>query len=84
MGKQSSAVVTATATIVATPVKLVGIAVTITDAGGSLILKDGGSGGTTKFTMQSDAGIYIPMEIEFTTDLHGTNSGTGTYILIYQ
>ena len=87
MGSQATKKVTATATVVATPQKLMGIAVTKAGAAGAdrIEIKDGGAGGTSKIIVDADNPLFIPLEIECTTDIHATVTGTtALYIVIWQ
>ena len=72
----SSASATADGTLVAQPTRIKAITITTTSSAGSVVLKDGGSGGTTKLNIVTPAvaeifNVLIPGEgIRFTTDVY--------------
>ena len=72
----SSASATADGTLVAQPTRIKAITITTTSSAGSVILKDGGSGGTTKLNITTPAvaeifNVLIPGEgVRFTTDVY--------------
>jgi hypothetical protein len=72
----SSATRTSDGTLVAQPTRIRGIMITTTGTAGSIVLKDGGSGGTTKITVNTPAvaeifNALIPAEgVRFTTDVY--------------
>lgn len=74
-----SAQVTSTNTVYAAPARLKGLVVSFA-TGGTVVLKDGGSSGTTRFSYTAPAAagtvnIVIPGEgIRFNTDIHATLS----------
>jgi hypothetical protein len=77
--------VTADAEVSGSNQRVVGVAVTKTSAGDRLDLKDGGSGGTIKAAIDADVGGYIPLEIEFNTDVYADVTGTtAIYLVIYR
>ena len=52
---------------------------------GTVVLKDGGSGGTAKFTlaMASGQACDLPGSIEFATDCHATLTTTNSVTFVY-
>jgi len=72
----SSASATADGTLVAQATRIKAITITTTSSAGSVVLKDGGSGGTTKLNITTPAvaeifNVLIPGEgIRFTTDVY--------------
>lgn len=81
---------TSTATLVATPATLLGIYIRDAAAAGSLVLKDGGTGGTTKITIDTPAAagpIYIPLPeggMDFLTDIHATLTNADGVTIFYK
>ncbi len=79
--------ITSTNTAYGAPTRVKAVTVTFASAG-TVVLKDGGSGGTTKFsfTAPTTAGgthIIVPGEgIKFDTDVHATLSNT-TIMVFY-
>jgi len=83
-GDVSAAYVTATGTVVPSRTRLKALIVVNTATAGSLILRDGGASGPTKFQMDVPAAatstgavnsVYIPDEgILFQNNIHGTLS----------
>jgi hypothetical protein len=48
-------------------------------------LKDGGSGGTILAAIDADVGGYIPLEIEFNTNVYADVTGTtAIYLVVYR
>lgn len=86
-----SATVTGTGTLIATArARIKSIVITTSNAGtGSVVLKDGGSGGTTKITVNTPAvneifNTLIPAEgVLFTTDVHATLSNVTSVTVFY-
>ena len=76
-----SAQVTSTNTVYAAATRVKALTVSYA-TGGTVVLKDGGSGGTTKFSFTAPAAvgsqhIIFPGEgIKFNTDVHATLTGT--------
>jgi hypothetical protein len=72
----SSATRTSDGTLVSQPTRIRGIMITSTASAGSIVLKDGGSGGTAKITVNTPAvaeifNALIPAEgVRFTTDVY--------------
>ena len=72
----SSASATADGTLVSQGTRIKAITITTTSSAGSVVLKDGGSGGTAKLTITTPAvaeifNVLIPGEgIRFTTDVY--------------
>lgn len=86
-----SAEATATATLVSSPARLLGIYVRAAGTAGSLVLKDGGAAGTTLVTIDTPAaisGIYIPFAageaIVFETDIHATLTTADAVTIFYK
>lgn len=83
----SAAQITSTNTIVAGPVRIKGVMISYA-SGGTVVLKDGGSTGTTKFSFTAPAAagsIALNMAgegIRCQTSLHGTLSNA-TITVIY-
>ena len=71
-----SATRTSDGTLVSFPTRIKGITLTTTSTAGSIVLKDGGSGGTTRMTFNTPAqaeifNIFIPGEgVWFKTDVY--------------
>lgn len=85
MGKNVAVEVTADAEVVGDPATIVGVAITKLTAGDQIVLKDGGTGGTVKATIQADSAIYIPLEIDCLVDIYADVTGTGAiYLVIYR
>lgn len=87
----SSANVTSTGTLVATPATVVGIHYRGTATGGSIVLKDGGGSGTTKLTLHTGAAAATSTGFEiggggipFATDVHATLTDCDSVTVIYQ
>lgn len=82
-----AAALAATGTAVGGPVRVKGITISYA-SGGTVVLKDGGSGGTSRysFTAPAAAGsinILLPGEgIRFETDVHATLANT-TVVVYY-
>jgi hypothetical protein len=82
-----AAQVTSTDTAYAAPTRVKAVTVSY-DESGTVVLKDGGSGGTTKFSFTAPAAkgsvhILFPGEgILFRTDVHATLS-TATIVVFY-
>ncbi len=74
---------TATGTVVAGPTRIRSIYNGGT--GGTVTLKDGGSGGTTRFTLVMAAGqtCDLPGSIRFETDCHATLTTTTSVTFVY-
>lgn len=72
----SSATRTSDGTLVSQPTRIRGIMITTTASAGSIVLRDGGSGGTAKITVNTPAvaeifNALIPAEgVRFTTDVY--------------
>ena len=72
----SSATRTSDGTLVSQPTRIRGIMLTTTTTAGSVVLKDGGSSGTAKITINTPAvaeifNALIPAEgVRFTTDVY--------------
>ena len=85
-----SAEVVATGTLVADACRLVGIFVESGATGGTLILRDGGGGGTTLVEIPTPAvaGMeYIPVPepgIDFDTDIHATLTNVAGVMVFYK
>jgi len=85
----SAASNTASATFVAAPARVKGLVITTTGTVGSVVLKDGGSGGTDKLTINTggDAGvqnIVIPGEgVRFTTDVYAALTNVTALTVFY-
>lgn len=86
----STANVTSTGTLVATPCVALGVYIVGGATAGSVILKDGGGSGTVKATFQVPAaaewGGFIPFPgggLQFNTDAHATISVAVGVTLIY-
>ena len=86
----SSASVTATGTVIATgPGRVRSLDMRCTGIAGSLVLKDGGSGGTTILTLYTSASVDkafydIPAGgIQFNTDLYATLTNVDGLTVFY-
>lgn len=80
--------VTSTNTAYAAPTRVKGITISY-DATGTVVLKDGGSSGTTRFSFTAPGAVdgavhvLVPGEgIKFETDVHATLSGA-TIVVYY-
>lgn len=73
-----SAATTTSASLVATPCRVRGILVRAASSAGTLVLKDGGSSGTARITINTPAAVgdvYIPVPgsgVVFSTDVYAT------------
>jgi hypothetical protein len=81
---------TATNTVFAGTTRLRGYAWVGGAAAGTVVLKDGGSGGTTMLTIDTPAGatlsgsVLLPQEgIRFATDMHATITNTAFITFFY-
>lgn len=80
--------VTATGTVLARPTRVLGISYLGGATAGTIVLRDGGAGGTIRLTNDTSAGtladgVDIPGDgILFTTDVHATLT-TVTAITVY-
>jgi hypothetical protein len=84
-----TASIDSTTTLVTTPAKLLGIHIKASSSAGTLTLKDGGSGGTTRVTIKTAAvagNHFIPFEggINFGADIYATMSSVDSITGIYQ
>ena len=85
-----SAEVVATGTLVADACRLVGIYVEAGATGGTLILRDGGAGGTILVEIPTPAAAsmaYIPVPepgIDFDTDIHATLTNAAGVMVFYK
>lgn len=81
---------TSTGTLSAAPCTLLGLYVANAASAGSVVLKDGGASGTTKFTMQTAASaadsVFVPFPgggLVFSTDMHATITNAAGVTAIY-
>lgn len=85
----SAASNTASATFVAAPTRVKGLVITTNGSLGSVVLKDGGSGGSDKLTINTggDAGvqnIVIPGEgVRFSTDVYAALTNVSGLTVFY-
>ena len=89
MARVRTAHSTSTGTIVDTGAVLVGLYITSAGNSGDVVLKDGGSGGTTKLTIgvpgvAEGQDVTMPMGgIEFKTDIHLDTLATGAKVTVF-
>jgi hypothetical protein len=82
-----AAQVTSTNTAYAAPTRVKGVTISYA-SGGTVVLKDGGSGGTTRYSFTAPAvagvvNVLLPGEgIKFDTDVHATLS-SATVVVYY-
>lgn len=74
--------VAATGTVFATPAMIVSVVLTPAAATATLVLRNGGAGGTTKLTLQAlvsgNSAVWMsPYPIRCGTDIHATLAGAG-------
>lgn len=84
-----SASIDSTATLVATPCKLLGVHIKASGTAGSVVLKDGGGSGTTRLTLKTAAlaiNHYVPIPggMNFGADIHATMTSVDSITGIYQ
>ncbi len=85
----SAASVSTSSTAVAARTRVRGLLVSPGSANGSVVLKDGGSSGTTLLTISTVANgepfnVIIPANgVLFETDVYATLSGTGTAAVVF-
>ena len=85
----SSATATGDGTLVAQPTRIRGIMITTTTSAGSVVLKDGGSSGTAKITVNTPAvaeifNALIPAEgVRFTTDVYVDVTNVSSVTVFY-
>ncbi len=85
----SAASVSTSSTAVAARTRVRGLLVSPGSANGSVVLKDGGSSGTTLLTISAVANgepfnVIIPANgVLFETDVYATLSGTGTAAVVF-
>lgn len=85
----SSASATADGTLVNQPTRIRAITITTTSSAGSVVLKDGGSGGTAKITVNTPAvaeifNVLIPAEgVRFTTDVYVDVTNVSSVTVFY-
>lgn len=84
-----SATATADGTIVSGPARIKGILLTTTSSAGSVVLKDGGSSGTTRMTLNTPAvaemfNALLPGEgVRFTTDVYVDVTNVSSVTVFY-
>ncbi len=85
----SSATATGDGTLVSQPTRIRGIMITTTTSAGSVVLKDGGSGGTAKITINTPAvaeifNALIPAEgVRFTTNVYVDVTNVSSVTVFY-
>jgi len=85
----SSATATADGTLVSQPTRIKGIMITTTTSAGSVVLKDGGSSGTAKITVNTPAvaeifNALIPAEgVRFTTNVYVDVTNVSSVTVFY-
>ena len=85
----SSASATADGTMVAQPTRIKAVTITTTSSAGSVVLKDGGSSGTAKITINTPAvaeifNVLIPGEgVRFTSKPHATLTNVAAITVFY-
>ncbi len=85
----SSATATQDGTLVSQPTRIKGIMITTTTSAGSVVLKDGGSSGTAKITVNTPAvaeifNALIPAEgVRFTTDVYVDVTNVSSVTVFY-
>lgn len=86
----ATASATATGTLVATSrAKVVGVYWRAAGTAGTIVLKDGGSGGTTRLTINTPAAVsagFIPLDgggLIFNTDVHATLTTADGVMVVY-
>ena len=84
-----SATATADGTMVAGPARIKGILLTTTSSAGSVVLKDGGSSGATRITLNTPAvaemfNALLPAEgVRFTTDVYVDVTNVSSVTVFY-
>lgn len=84
-----SATATADGTLVAGPARIKGILLTTTSSAGSVVLKDGGSSGATRITLNTPAvaemfNALLPAEgVRFTTDVYVDVTNVSSVTVFY-
>jgi len=84
-----SATATANGTMVNQPTRVKGVLITTTGTAGSVVLRDGGSGGTALITLNTPAvaemfNALLPAEgVRFTTDVYVTVSNVASVTVFY-
>jgi len=84
-----SATATANGTMVKQPTRVKGVLITTTGTAGSVVLRDGGSGGTALITLNTPAvaemfNALLPAEgVRFTTDVYVTVSNVASVTVFY-